>query len=117
MKCSTPCKDMLSNITKYINPFKVAMKQYCKSMGVYSKSETHKFMDSDGILVEKKVQYIADVPKFLIDMFGAGKGACVSLDSGQGKFIVVANGYDPATIGDESGVILYPKFVCHCNCL
>ena len=90
------------------------MKDYCKSMGVYSKSETHKFMDSDGNFVDKKVQYIKDVPKFLIDMFGTGKGACVSLDSGQNKFIVVANGYDPATIGDESGLIYYPKFVCHC---
>ena len=69
------------------------MRKYCDSMGVYSKSETHQFMDSDGILVDKKVQFIADVPKFLQDMYGADGGACVSLDSGQGKFLVIAEGY------------------------
>ena len=82
-------------------------------MGFYCVTETLKFKDSDGQLKDHECTYIGGdkLKQFLRDMYGpdgrkyAEPAVNVSLDSGQGKFLVCCSGWDKSRMGDPTGTI------------
>ena len=80
-------------------------------MGSYCETETHKFMDSDGELKDHECTYVGGekLKQFLKDMYGPGgrnyaePAVNLSLDSGQGKFLVCSSGWDKSRMGDPTG--------------
>ena len=79
-----------------------ALKTYTAEMGRYSDVKTLNFKNSDGKMVTNTVGYISNVKELLIDKAEAKgfkePGVCVSLDSGQGKFLVTGKLYDRADL-------------------